>query len=156
MRPGELVLEHATRTFSVRADRGRTLKELVLRRRAAGPPPVTALRDVSLHVEAGETVGIVGRNGAGKTSTLRVLAGIVPLDSGRVACGGQVVALLELGAGFGRDFSGRENILLNGALYAGTWPSGAALLYVVAAAALALAGGRALFRRLEAELAVVV
>jgi ABC-type polysaccharide/polyol phosphate transport system ATPase subunit len=117
VRPGELVLEHATRTFSVRADHGRTLKELVLRRRAAGPPPVHALRDVSLHVEPGETLGIVGRNGAGKTSTLRVLAGIVPLDSGLVACGGQVVALLELGAGFGRDFSGRENILLNGALY---------------------------------------
>ena len=56
-------------------------------------------------------VGIVGRNGAGKSSTLRVLAGIVPLNSGRVACGGQVVALLELGAGFGRDFSGpREHL----------------------------------------------
>jgi len=102
----------------VKADRGRTLKEMLIgRRRAGGPAPVQALRDVSLHIRPGETVGMVGRNGAGKTSTLRVLAGIVPLDAGRVACGGQVVALLELGAGFGRDFSGRENILLNGALY---------------------------------------
>src|SRR5439155_17650909 len=56
-------------------------------------------------------------NGAGKSSTLRVLAGIIPLDSGRVECEGQVVSLLELGAGFGRDFSGRETILLNGALH---------------------------------------
>ena len=60
---------------------------------------------------------MVGRNGAGKSSTLRVLSGIVPLNSGRVACGGQIVAQLELGAGFGRDFSGRENIFLNGALH---------------------------------------
>src|SRR5205823_12924834 len=93
LRPGELVLDRATRTFSVRADRGRTLKELVLRRRAAGPPPVTALDDISLHVEPGETLGIVGRNGAGKTSTLRVLAGIVTVQEGRFECGGQVVAL---------------------------------------------------------------
>jgi ABC-type polysaccharide/polyol phosphate transport system ATPase subunit len=60
---------------------------------------------------------MVGRNGAGKTSTLRVLSGIVPLQSGEARCGGRVVALLELPAGFSRDFSGRENILLQGALY---------------------------------------
>jgi ABC-type polysaccharide/polyol phosphate transport system ATPase subunit len=60
---------------------------------------------------------VVGRNGAGKTSTLRCLAGIVPLDSGRAECGGRVASLLELGAGFGEDFTGRENILLNGALH---------------------------------------
>ena len=60
---------------------------------------------------------MVGRNGAGKTSLLRCLAGIVPLDSGRAECGGRVVSLLELGAGFGQDFTGRENIWLNGALH---------------------------------------
>src|SRR5581483_9727059 len=111
-RPGEVVLEDASRAFSVRADPGRTLNGALLGRRGAGPPPVQALDGVSLHIAPGETVGMVGRNGAGKTSTLRVLAGIVPLDSGRVEAGGRVVTLLELGAGFGRDFSGRENILL--------------------------------------------
>ena len=118
VRPGEIVLENASRAFSVKADRGRTLKEMLIgRTRAGGPAPVQALRDVSLRIEPGETVGMVGRNGAGKSSTLRVLSGIVPLNSGRVACGGQIVAQLELGAGFGRDFSGRENIFLNGALH---------------------------------------
>jgi ABC-type polysaccharide/polyol phosphate transport system ATPase subunit len=118
LRPGEIVLEHASRAFSVRADRGRTLKELLIGKgRAGGPAPVQALKDVSLHVEPGETVGMVGRNGAGKSSTLRVLAGIVPLNAGRAECGGKIVSQLELGAGFGRDFSGRENIFLNGALH---------------------------------------
>jgi len=115
--PGEIVLQDATRFFSVRADQARTLKGLFLGRRAPGPAPVPALQGVTLRIARGETVGMVGRNGAGKTSTLRVLAGIIPLQSGRAACGGRVVSLLELGAGFSRDFSGRENIYLQGALY---------------------------------------
>lgn len=72
---------------------------------------------MNLRVEPGETLGIVGRNGAGKTSTLRVLAGIIPLHRGRASCGGRVATLIELGAGFGREFTGLENILLNGALH---------------------------------------
>ncbi|HEX8085964.1 MAG TPA: ABC transporter ATP-binding protein [Solirubrobacteraceae bacterium] len=116
--PGEIVLDRASRAFQVRADPGRTLKEVVLRRPPrGGPPPVHALREVTLRVAPGETLGMVGRNGAGKTSTLRVLAGIVPLDSGRVEVGGRVVAQLELGAGFGRAFTGRENVYLNAALH---------------------------------------
>ena len=116
---GEVVLERATRTFAVRADPARTLKELLLGRGRGGgaPAPVHALRDVSLRVAPGEALGLIGRNGAGKTSTLRCLAGIVPLDSGVASCGGRVVSLLELGAGFGADFTGRENVHLNGALH---------------------------------------
>ncbi|WP_320668546.1 ABC transporter ATP-binding protein [Patulibacter defluvii] len=115
---GAIRLEAATRSFNVQVDSGRTLKELLLRREhRGGPEAVPALRGVDLAIEPGETVAIVGRNGAGKSSTLRVLAGIVPLDSGRVRIGGQVAALLDLAAGFSRDFSGRENILMGGALY---------------------------------------
>jgi ABC-type polysaccharide/polyol phosphate transport system ATPase subunit len=124
--PGAIELHEATRAFEVRADAGRTLKELVLgsSRRAGrrgvdarGPERVWALRGVDLSVAPGETVAIVGRNGAGKSSTLRVLAGIVPLDGGSVRIGGHVAALLDLAAGFSRDFSGRENITMGGALY---------------------------------------
>jgi ABC-type polysaccharide/polyol phosphate transport system ATPase subunit len=115
--PGEIVLEGASRSFTVRADRGSTLKDLLIGRRTGGPEPVHALRDVTLRIAPGETVGLIGRNGAGKSSTLRVLGGIIPPSAGRVACGGRVVTLLELGAGFSRDFSGRENVYLNGALH---------------------------------------
>jgi ABC-type polysaccharide/polyol phosphate transport system ATPase subunit len=111
------VLERATRSFALVHERSRTLKELFVSRRRGGHTRVQALDDVSLRIAPGEAVGMVGRNGAGKTSTLRCLAGIVPLDSGRADCGGRVVSLLELGAGFGPDFSGRENIYLNGALH---------------------------------------
>jgi lipopolysaccharide transport system ATP-binding protein len=118
LRPGEIVLDHAARTFNLTPERSRTLKELFVRGTGRkGITAVEALHDVSLRIEPGEAVGLVGRNGAGKTSTLRCLAGIVPLDSGRAECGGRVVSLLELGAGFGPDFSGRENIYLNGALH---------------------------------------
>ncbi len=114
--PGEIVLAGASRSFDLVHECSRTLKELFVRR-PGDARRVAALDGVDLRVEPGEAVGLIGRNGAGKTSTLRCLAGIVPLDSGVAETGGRVVSLLELGAGFGPDFSGRENILLNGALH---------------------------------------
>jgi len=117
LRAGEIVLENASRSFALTHERSRTLKELFVRRGRAATHAVHALDGVDLRIQPGEAVGLIGRNGAGKTSTLRCLAGIVPLDSGRADCGGRTVSLLELGAGFGPDFSGRENIMLNGALH---------------------------------------
>ena len=111
------MLDGATRSFSLAHERSRTLKELFVTRRRAQRREVHALNDVTLRVPPGQALGVVGRNGAGKTSTLRCLAGIVPLDSGRAECNGRVASLLELGAGFGEDFTGRENISLNGALH---------------------------------------
>ncbi len=75
-----------------------------------------ALEDVSFAVGRGEAFGIIGRNGAGKSTALGLAAGVLRPDSGRVAAEGRVAPLLELGAGFHTDLTGRENIMLNGVL----------------------------------------
>jgi ABC-type polysaccharide/polyol phosphate transport system ATPase subunit len=73
-----------------------------------------ALRDISFSVERGETVSLVGPNGCGKSTLLQVISGILQPTTGRVVTRGRVAALLELGAGFNPEFSGRENVFING------------------------------------------
>ncbi len=73
-----------------------------------------ALRDVSFALEKGETLGLVGPNGCGKSTLLQIVSGILQPTTGRVVARGRIAALLELGAGFNPEFSGRENVFLNG------------------------------------------
>jgi ABC-type polysaccharide/polyol phosphate transport system ATPase subunit len=117
IRPGEIAVDRASRHFKVYPREARRLKDLVVARRRSRPAEVVALRDVSFHVDPGSAVGLVGRNGSGKTTLLRLISGIIRPTSGRVEVGGRVGSLLELGAGFHPDLSGRENVFLNGSIH---------------------------------------
>ena len=78
---------------------------------------VWALSDVNFKVEKGEVLGVIGENGAGKTTLLKLIAGMIMPDTGSVSVNGKVSALMELGAGFNPEFTGRENIMLNARIY---------------------------------------
>jgi ABC-type polysaccharide/polyol phosphate transport system ATPase subunit len=116
MDPGEISVEGVSRRFRVHAREARTLKDLFVQRGRTEATDVWALRDVSIRVDRGEAVGLIGRNGSGKTTLLRLVAGIIKPTAGRVQAEGRIGSLLELGAGFHPDFTGRENVFLNGAI----------------------------------------
>jgi ABC-type polysaccharide/polyol phosphate transport system ATPase subunit len=116
-RAGAIVAERASRAFKVYPRESRRLKDAIVARGRSRPTEVLALTDVSFEVEPGAAVGLVGRNGSGKTTLLRLISGIIKPSSGRVEVGGRVGSLLELGAGFHPDLTGRENVFLNGSIY---------------------------------------
>lgn len=116
MQPGAIRVTNASRQFKVVHERNSTLKETLVRRRRSSYTELWALDRVSFDVRPGEAVGIVGRNGSGKSTLLKLLAGIVPPHGGSIEVGGTVASMLELGAGFHPDFTGRENVFMNGAI----------------------------------------
>ncbi|BDG01707.1 ABC transporter ATP-binding protein [Anaeromyxobacter oryzae] len=104
--------------YWLRHERVDTLKEALLGRfrHLRAKEPLWALRDVSFRVAPGEAVGVVGHNGSGKSTLLQLAAGVLRPTEGRVAVEGRVAPLIELGAGFDPELSGRDNVFLNGAL----------------------------------------
>ncbi len=112
----EIEFWHVSKRF--RLAEGRSLREFVpaLFRGRAFSEPFYALRDVTFHVSRGETVGIVGRNGSGKSTALKLMAGVMAPTAGEVRVRGRVSPLIELGAGFHPDLTGRENVHLNGSI----------------------------------------
>ena len=116
MTPGEIRVEGVSRRFRIHARETRTLKDLFVQRGRSGPEDIWALRDVSFEIARGDAVGLIGRNGSGKTTLLRLIAGIIKPTAGSVSAEGRIGSLLELGAGFHPDFTGRENVFLNGAI----------------------------------------
>jgi ABC-type polysaccharide/polyol phosphate transport system ATPase subunit len=115
--PGRIVVDRVSRTFRVYPKSQRTLKDVFVARGRLGAREVQALRDVSLRVDPGDAVALVGRNGSGKTTLLRLISQIIKPTSGRIESSGRIASLLELGAGFHQDFTGRENVYLNGSIH---------------------------------------
>ena len=118
MSPGPVVVEatNVSKKFRLVHERNNSLKAAILRGRRVIAEDFWALRDVSLDVRQGETFGLIGENGSGKSTMLKCLTRILSPDEGRIEVKGKVSALLELGAGFHPELSGRENVFLNGAI----------------------------------------
>jgi len=111
--------DRVSKKFILHRERARSFQELAVglfRRNNRSREEFWALRDVSFTVEQGETVGIIGPNGAGKSTLLKLAARVIEPTSGRIAVRGRIGALLELGAGFHPDLTGRENIYLNASI----------------------------------------
>ena len=109
-------LEGVGKRFMRHADRRNTLKERLVRGRSRNTQDFWAVKDVNVQIPRGSVYGLIGHNGSGKSTLLKLITGIYRPTEGRITTDGRVAALIELGAGFHPDMTGRENIRLNGSI----------------------------------------
>lgn len=108
---------NVSKKFKRYQDKATTLKERLLQLRSSKADTFWALKDINLRVETGETLGLIGHNGSGKSTLLKLITKIIYPTSGTITTQGRVSSLLELGAGFHPDFTGRENIYINASIF---------------------------------------
>ncbi len=118
MKPENAIeVKNVTKTFRVYVDKGHTLKEKMLFQKRRSYEERIVLHGISFEVKKGEAIGLIGKNGCGKSTTLKMLSKIMYPDSGTIEMRGRVSSLIELGAGFHPDMSGRENIYINASIF---------------------------------------
>lgn len=110
-------VENVEKKFKIFYDKGQTLKEKLLFSSRRAYEVRNVLRGVSFSVKSGEAVGLIGHNGCGKSTTLKMLSRIMYPDAGKILINGRVSSLIELGAGFHPDMSGKENIYINASIF---------------------------------------
>jgi ABC-type polysaccharide/polyol phosphate transport system ATPase subunit len=108
---------HVSKNYQLGSGRPRSFQEVIVQRRLHGEQQTFwALHDASFAVEAGERVALIGANGSGKSTILKLMSRVIEPSSGRIVMQGRVAGLLELGTGFHPDLTGRENVFLNGSI----------------------------------------
>jgi ABC-2 type transport system ATP-binding protein len=112
-----IVVDDVSKSFRISTEPANSVKERLVRLRRGGYEEFEALHAVDFTVRQGETVGILGHNGSGKSTLLKCIAGILTPTTGEVRVRGRLASLLELGAGFHPDLTGRENVYINAAFY---------------------------------------
>ena len=111
-----LSVSHLTKSFRLHTEKASSIKQLIAGKGRNRFDEFTALKDVSFDVREGEVFGVIGHNGSGKSTLLKCMAGILQPNSGSVTVNKRMSALLELGAGFHPELSGRDNVFLNAAI----------------------------------------